>query len=219
MNLGDVGLIDGASNIVNQGCATCHAHATQERRDNFEKVINKMRKANLFEGIGNMNAQFDDEQNCIYDCMSDVDNTQLRIAQCATCEDPAVTCYVPGWSIPCWAAQTVQSCLDMDGLDCTNLPDITEITNVMGCTDSSANNYDAEANDDDGSCAYDVVEPDMCNKCIKKAKKVLGCERVLELAANGIPSKMQQKIEKAGCLSCVDSVIADCETSTERRKL
>lgn len=331
MNLGDVGLIDGASNIVNQGCATCHAHATEERRDNFEKVINKMREANLFEGIGTMNAQFDDETNCIYDCMSDVDNTQLRIAQCGTCEDPATTCYVPGWSLPCWAAQSVEACLDMDGLDCTNLPDPEDTTttqtpsttdaddttttqsttstttasttsttstttttervnvgncipctsadpgcthpgqaaqgwcdgrctsgvnddlcvveycychgtDVMGCTDSSAKNYDAEANVDDDSCEYDVAgctdssasnfnvdatiddgscayEPDMCDQCFKKAKKVLGCERVLELAENGIPSGMQQKIEQAGCTPCVDSVIADCATSSERRKL
>jgi hypothetical protein len=37
---------------------------------------------------------------------------------------------------------------------------------VYGCTDSTANNYDASANTDDGSCTYDVygcTDPLACN--------------------------------------------------------
>lgn len=61
----------------------------------------------------------------------------------------------------------------------------------------------------------------MCSGCITKAERALGCDRVMELAESGIPAKMQDKINKAGCASCVDSVIAHCavETSGGRRLL
>ena len=42
-------------------------------------------------------------------------------------------------------------------LSCTTLPE-----DVPGCTDSSACNFNADANEDDGSCAS---VPDMCGTC------------------------------------------------------
>ena len=43
----------------------------------------------------------------------------------------------------------------------------TEPEPILGCTDSEANNYDSEANEDDGSCEYDEPEPE--------PEPVLGC--------------------------------------------
>ncbi|MAS58055.1 MAG: hypothetical protein CMA37_05555, partial [Euryarchaeota archaeon] len=45
--------------------------------------------------------------------------------------------------------------------------DSTTVEQILGCTDSNANNYDSEANEDDGSCEYDEPEPE--------PEPVLGC--------------------------------------------
>ncbi len=55
---------------------------------------------------------------------------------------------------------------------------------VSGCMDSTANNYNADATEDDGSCTFDVVEPEPEPK--EEADEVPGFGLLSAVAAIGV---------------------------------
>lgn len=63
----------------------------------------------------------------------------------------------------CWGdaeASCVYGCTDQDANNYDAAADVDDGSctyDIFGCTDPQANNYDAEANVDDGSCTYDVL--------------------------------------------------------------
>ena len=63
----------------------------------------------------------------------------------------------------CWGdaqASCVYGCTDQDANNYDATADVDDGSctyDIFGCTDPQANNYDAEANVDDGSCTYDVL--------------------------------------------------------------
>ena len=98
-----------------------------------------------------------DEGACNYDADATLDDSSCEYDSCAGCTDAAACNYDDTATID------DSSCTypDADNLDCDGncLNDadgdlICDEDEIGGCTDEEALNYDADATDDDGSCAY-----------------------------------------------------------------
>ena len=142
-----------------------------------------------------------DDGSCEYDCPDpgDCDN-----GDCTDGEEvwDGSICECISINIP-----DPDSCID-DG-DCTNgveiWNDITcecEVeTEVLGCTDPNANNYDPNAVCDDGTCTYDCPDPGDCDNGICEDGEEVWNDSICECEAINIPTP------------CVDD--GDCNNGEE----
>ena len=106
---------------------------------------------------------------CNYDPEANTSDGSCDFTSCAGCLNPAACNFDPTYTISdpsaCVFAEDEYDC-DGNCLQDTDGDGVCDPFEIAGCTDASANNYDADATDDDGSCAFDVdgcLNPLACN--------------------------------------------------------
>jgi hypothetical protein len=96
---------------------------------------------------------------CNYDSAADFDDGTCDFTSCAGCDEMGACNYNPiapiiDNSLCEYPANYPNNTLDCDGncINDTDNDDVCDEDEVPGCTDPNADNYSAEATDDDGSC-------------------------------------------------------------------
>ena len=133
---------------------------------------------------------------CNYDPMANTSDGSCEYESCIGCLnpsacnfDPTVTTYDP---TSCEYPDPGYTC-DGTCIDDADGDGVCDEYEVPGCTDATANNFDANATDDDGSCTYDVM----------------GCLNPFACNYNPLATVSDGSCDFTSCAGCMDEAACD----------
>jgi hypothetical protein len=161
-------------------CTGC----TNETADNYDESATTDNGSCLFSGCTFPNA-------CNYDATANLFDASCEYTSCAGCMDATACTYDPAATISnasqCDYAEEFYSC-DGECLSDSDEDGICDELELAGCTDSEASNYDVDATDEDGTCAYPVP----------------GCTLVSACNYDSAATENDGSCEFTSCVGCLD---------------